>query len=214
MNMHSITMVALPLAVTISLFGCAKDPVKNLSDRDSRIYITNRDSTIDFSGFKSFHVSDSVAIVNDGELEMKSATTADIALIAAIRQVMVQRGYTEVSKEENPDLGINVSQVVNSYTGVISYPSYWGYYGTYWDPYYWGYGGYDYFFPYASYALYKIQQDALVIDMVDLKDANESKQIKGVWNGVVRGAGLFDATNAESQVRALFDQSTYILANN
>lgn len=206
--------IGLCIGSTLALYSCAKDPVKNLSDNDSRIYITNYDSTVNFTSFSTFHVSDSVAVVNDGRLEMKSASAADAAIIQAVKDEMLQRGYTEVAKDNNPDLGINVSHVINSYTGLVSYPSYWGYYGSYWDPYYWGYGGYDYFFPYASYAIYEIQQGALVIDMVDLKDAGSTKQIKGVWNGVARGSGLFEAANAKTQVAALFNQSTYLKANN
>lgn len=202
------------VAVALTMYGCSKDPIKNLSDDDSRIYITNYDSSASFTSFKTFHVSDSVAVVDDGKLQMKSATEADAAIMQAVKDAMVERGYVLVAKDADPDLGINVSHVINNYSGVVSYPSYWGYYDSYWDPYYWGYGGYDYYFPYAAYAVYEISRGALVVDMVDLKDADQTKQLKGIWNGVARGSGLFEVKNAVSQVQALFSQSPYINANN
>ena len=131
---------------------------------------------------------------------------------SALKDAMQQRGYKLVSKDQNPDLGVSISRVYNTYTGVISYPSYWGYYNSYWDPYYWGYPGYGYDFPYA-YEVYQISEGALSIDIVDLKDANNNKKIKGLWNGLIRGEGVFNSNNVNSQIKALFDQSPYIKTN-
>ena len=195
------------------LAGCTKDPLRNMSNEESRIYITNFDSTVHFAAFKTYSISDSVAVVNNGTLKEKTLTETDAAFLQAVKNNMQERGYELVSKDQHPDLGINVSSVFNNQTGVISYPSYWGYYNSYWDPYYWGYGGYDYYFPYASYAVYQIREGALSIDMVDLKDAGDDKKIEGVWNGLIRGEAIFNASTAAAQVKALFDQSPYIRSN-
>jgi hypothetical protein len=198
----------------IALLGsCTKDPLKNMTNEESRIYITNYDSSVNFGAFKTYSISDSVAVVSNGSLQKKTLTETDAAFIQAVKDNMQERGYQLVSKEEQPDLGINISTVFNDQTGVISYPSYWGYYNSYWDPYYWGYGGYDYYFPYASYAVYQIREGALSVDMVDLKDAGNDKKIEGVWNGLIRGEAIFNASAAASQVKALFDQSPYIRNN-
>ncbi|MBX3254597.1 MAG: DUF4136 domain-containing protein [Chitinophagaceae bacterium] len=206
-------LAAPVIAASALLSSCAKDPVKNLTDEESRIYITNYDSTASFGSFKTYSISDSVAVVSDGALKKKSLNETYAVFIQAVKDNMQQRGYQLVDKSAQPDIGINISEVVNSYTGVISYPSYWGYYDAYWDPYYWGYGGYNYYFPYASYAVYSIREGALSIDMVDLKDAGTDKQIKGIWNGLIRGSGIFDSKTAASQVNALFEQSPYIKAS-
>lgn len=197
-----------------ALSSCSKDPLKNMSDDDSRIYITNYDSTVKFGAFTTYSISDSVAVVSDGKSEKRAATDADAAIILAVKDNMQQRGFQLVGKDDSPGLGINVTKIVSTQTGVISYPSYWGYYDSYWDPYYWGYGGYSYYFPYSSYAVYQVREGALSIDMVDLKDAGASKTIKGVWNGLIRGEGIFNAANAATQVKALFDQSPYITTTN
>ena len=38
--------------------SCSKDPLKNLSEEESRIYITNRDSTADFALYKTYSIAD------------------------------------------------------------------------------------------------------------------------------------------------------------
>lgn len=202
------------IAMIAAFSSCTKDPLKNLSTDDSRIYITNYDSTVSFSSFKTYSISDSVAVLNNGESQKRIANEAEAAIILGIKNNMQQRGYQLVDKSSSPDLGINVTKIISTQTGLVSYPSYWGYYNSYWDPYYWGYGGYDYYFPYSSYAIYQVREGALSIDMVDLKDASSSKTIKGVWNGLIRGQGIFNASNAAAQVKILFDQSPYITTVN
>lgn len=195
------------------LFSCTKDPIKSLSNEESRIYITNYDSAVNFSAFTTYSISDSVAVIKNGQLQGKTKTEADKAFIQAIKDNLNARGYRLVAKDEQPDLGINVSAIYNNQTGMLSYPSYWGYYDTFWDPYYWGYGGYDYYFPYLTYAVYQITEGALSIDMVDLKDANNGKKIEGIWSGLIRGEAILQASTAASQVKTLFDQSPYLATN-
>ena len=197
-----------------TLSSCAKDPLKNLSNDDSRIYITNYDSTTSFSSFKTYSIADSVAVIDNGTLQKRIANEAEAAIIQAIKSNMQERGFQLVDKNKNPDLGINVTKIISTQTGLVSYPSYWGYYNSYWDPYYWGYGGYDYYFPYSAYAVYQVKEGALSVDMIDLKDASGDKTIKGVWNGIIRGEGIFNTANAASQVKALFEQSQYLITAN
>ncbi len=202
--MSAITVASLLMA------GCSKDPLKNMTTEESRIYITNYDKATDFNSFHTFSISDSVAVIKNGQLDKHTLTETDAAFLQAVKNNMQARGFQQVEKNQNPDLGINISSVFNNQTGIISYPSYWGYYNTFWDPYYWGYGGYDYYFPYVSYGVYQIREGALSIDIVDLKDAGKDNKIKGVWNGLIRGEAIFNVSSAESQVNTLFDQSPYL----
>ena len=213
--MKNVTFILGCSVIMMTAFSsCSKDPIKDLSDSDSRIYITNHDSTATFNAYKTYSISDSIAIVNGGQAEKRISTEAEAAIIQAVKDNMQERGFLLVNKEDSPDIGINVTKIISTQTGVVNYPSYWGYYDNYWDPYYWGYGGYDYYFPYPSYAVYQVREGALSIDMVDLKDAGSSKTIKGVWNGLIRGEAIFNASNAAMQVKALFDQSPYLITNN
>lgn len=200
--------IVLAAVLAVLLAACSKDPLNNMSNEESRIYITDYDSTVNFSSYKTYSISDSVAVV-DGNQSGKQLNPTDAAYIAAVKKYMDAQGFTLVSATAKPDLGVDVSRIISTSTGVVSYPDYYGYYGGYWDPYYWGYGGYDYYVPYA-YSTYSITEGGLSVDLLDLKNAATKNKINLVWTGLIRGEGIFDATSADSQVKALFDQSTYL----
>lgn len=196
------------MAVGALFTSCTKNPIADLSNDESRIYVTNYDSIANFSSYKTFSISDSVAVVNDGRAT-KENTSTDQAFVNAVKAEMQASGFTLVNKNANPDLGINVSRIYNTSTGIVSYRNYYNTYGGYYDPNYWGYGGYGYYNPY-SYATYSIKEGALSIDMLDLKNAASANRINLVWTGLIRGSGIFNASTAQSQVKTLFSQSPYL----
>ena len=207
-------MIGLSLLLFVTIFAvssCAKDPLNSITEDESRIYITNHDSTANFSLYKTYSIVDSVALVDNNRLAGKEATSWDTEIIDAVQNAMNARGYVKVNRTQSPDLGINISRVYNTTTSLVDLSGYYNSYGGYYDPYYWGYGGYDYYFP--SYGYYQSTEAALSIDILDLKNASGSQTIKGVWNGVVRGEGIFRSSNVQSQVQTLFDQSPYLKAN-
>lgn len=197
--------------LSILYVGCAKQPLGNLSADESRIYITDHDSAVNFSNYKTFSISDSVAVIQNGRAT-KEINAMDSAYINAVKKYMEQDGYTLVSNKQNPDLGVDVNRIISTSTGVISYGDYWYDYGGYWDPYSWGYPGYGYYIPYA-YSVYQISEGAISVDILDLKNAAADKTINVIWTGLIRGSGIFNASIADSQIKALFDQSPYLKIN-
>jgi len=210
--MKIIRLLAVGSCAAVLLLGCKKDPLNNMTDEESRIYITDHDSTVHFDNFHTFSVSDSVALIENGKAK-KQLNEADAAYIQAVKDQMQARGYTLVSKDSNPDLGLTVNRIISTSSGVVSLGSYWDYYDSYWDPFYWGYPGYGYFLPY-SYAVYQIREGAVSVDMVDLKDASKNQKLDVIWTGLIRGSGIYNSNVAASQVKALFDQSSYIQTSN
>lgn len=196
------------LAFTTMFISCSKDPLANLTQEESRIYITDHDSAANFGNYKTFSISDSVAVINNGQ-STKESTATDLAFINAVKSELQARGFVMVSSSAKPDLGVAVNRIYNTSTGVVSYNNYYDYYGGYWDPFYWGYGGYGYYSPY-SYATYTIKEGAISIDMFDLKNAPVTNRISAVWTGLIRGSGILNATTASQQVKMLFDQSSYL----
>ncbi len=188
--------------------SCSKDPLSNLSAEESRIYITDHDSATDFSKFHTFSISDSVAVINNGQVS-KQLNETDQAFIEVVKGEMQGSGYTWVNKSSNPDLIVNISRIYNTSTGIISYSNYYDSYGGYWDPFDYGYGGYGYYSPY-SYATYSIKEGAISVDMLNLKDAPASNRIEVIWTGLIRGSGIFKASTASDQVKMLFNQSPYL----
>ena len=198
----------------VAFSACRKDPLKNLTDGESRIYISNYDTTALFETYQTFSIDDSVNIVRDDQSQGKQLGAFETNTIGEIRKLMKTRGYTEVDKSAKPDLAINVSRVTNTSTGIFSYPDYWGSYGGFYDPYYWGYPGYGYYAPYLI-GVYTIQNGGLEIDLLDLKNATANgNKIKVLWTGLARGEQVFNPANAATEVNALFDQSAYLKSTN
>jgi len=204
-----LRFLAASTLMMFALVSCRKEPLNNLSDEESRIYITNHDASANFSGYQTFSIADSVAVIDNNDVRFQY-NNVDQAFVEAVKNNMIQRGYLFVPKSQNPDLGLNISRIIRTSTGIISY-NYWDLYGNYYDPYYWGYGGYGYGIPTWGYATYQVSEGLMSIDMADLKNAgSNNNEINLVWNGTIRGSGIFDATTASSQVAALFNQSPYI----
>jgi hypothetical protein len=210
MKRKHLLIAVFPL-LTALIFGCTKEPLNNLNEEESRIYVTNKDSTVNFGSFKTYSISDSVDVFDNGQV-YKDLTSLDQAYIDAVNKYMQQRGYMLVNKESNPDIGVNVNRIYSTTTGYYGYNDYWDYYGGYWDPYYWGYGGYDYYIP-GGYGIYQITEGAMSIDLLDLKDAASHGSINIMWDGLIRGEGIFTSSNADTIVKALLDQSTYLQSN-
>lgn len=202
-------LISTAIISIFTFIGCTRDPLNNLTQDESRIYITNHDSNADFSSFQTFSVADSVAVIENGQLRGYDLLPYDAAFISALKNKMLALGYTLVTRNNNPDLGITVSSITNNTTGIMSYNDYMGDYYGYWDPYYWGYPGSSYYFP-TYYGVYNISEGALSIDMIDLKDAETSNQLKNVWTGLVRGSGIFNTSNIDKHVETLFAQSPYL----
>jgi hypothetical protein len=207
--MKRILMTLIGLTgFSIIFTSCTKDPVADLSAEETRIYITDHDSSVNFSNYTTYSISDSVAVIENGK-SSHELTDVGQAYIDAVKKYMNAAGYQMVAKDDNPDLGVDVNHITNTSTGVISYGDYWSNYGGYWDPYYWGYPDYGYYIPYA-YSIYQIKEGALSVDILDLKNASEDHKINVVWTGMIRGSGILNAGVADSQVKALFDQSSYL----
>ena len=134
--MKNILIMTVVGAGIMTFAACQKDPLKNLTPAESRIYVTNHDSTADFSSFKTFSIADSVGYFEDNQALGKDLTEFDATAIAAVKSAMQTRGFQLVNRTDSPDLGITVSRVYSTSTGIMSYPGYWDNYGGYYDPYY------------------------------------------------------------------------------
>ncbi|HEX5554254.1 MAG TPA: DUF4136 domain-containing protein [Chitinophagaceae bacterium] len=196
-------------ALLIFMSSCGKNALNNLSAEESRIYITNRDSTADFQAFHTFSIVDSVAVIQNNQQSQRELTSDDASLLQLIKTQMENRGYTLVNKDQQPDLGINVTRVSNAYLNVVQYPYSWWDTPGYWNPNYWGYGGYDYYFP-PTFGYYQTREDILTIDAIDLKNAQKDQKLVGVWNATLKGQGVLNAGNYPTEVKAVFDQSPYL----
>lgn len=213
--MKHIMFVLLVIGgISATFNSCSKDPLDHISDEESRVYTTYKDTSAQFSTYTTFKVPDSVSVVVDGTQGSKALSTMDKAYITAVKKYMTAAGYTLVSGSATADLGVNVNKLINHSNVYVSYGSYWGGFGGFWDPgFYWGYPGYGYGYP-AFAQSYIITDAGISVNIVDLKNATTNNNtIKPIWVGIINGYGVVnnsDSTVADPQVKALFDQSTYL----
>ena len=195
MKKTSMMMVAISCLLAVS---CRKEPTRQLSDDESRIYITNKATGTNFGRFTTFAVRDSVLNV-DGDNRTYQLNNVDRAFIQAVRVNMRARGYTEVTTAQSPDLGLLVTRITKTSTGTIIWGGGWG--GGGW----WGWGP-----PLWGVTTFEVREGMLAVDMGDVNKAPIQNQINLVWSGLIRGRAIFDINNATPQINQLFEQSPYI----
>lgn len=211
-----IPILSLFLIAGMLLSSCSKDPLDDMTAEESQIYITRRDSSANFSSYKTFSIVDSVAVANNSG-EGKELTDDDIKLIKLVKQHMQDRGYVLVDTTQSPDLGINIMRISYTYLNVVP-NNYWGYPG-YWNTGYWGYPGSSYYFPPSfgyyppMFRYYNTKSDVLTIDIIDLKNVKKDNKLEAVWNASMKGVGVLHPTFYEEEIDAIFKQSPYLNAN-
>jgi hypothetical protein len=206
---------ARPLALAFSIVpsslaaGCLSYP--NSDERlDDEIVYTHYKKEADFKEFKTFAISSEIVEFSedDGEIE-REVLDAELAepVIEAVIRNMTGHGYTQVTREEDPDLGLTVS--VLSGTVTTFYTDYWGYY--------WGYPYYPY---YPYYYTYSYDTGTVVVDAVDLKNApppdpDAAPPVPGgdadpalekldvVWTGLVYGVKESTSENVQDAVKGI-----------
>jgi len=192
-------LFSFSLVIVIVQAGCLKSPdFEELST--NFVVITNTDSSKNFSNFKTYYISDTVAYHSDVVTDSILNNASSKQLVEAVKQNMNALGYTFISKGAKPDLGINLGVLKNTSISVI-YGGWWDYWYGWWDPWYWG-AYYPYYYPWA-YA-YSITTGTVIATMVDLKDASAEQQFRVVWMSVMSGAvGDNVNTNVQRGVDAI-----------
>src|SRR5829696_4419191 len=110
----------LGAAVAVMLLSsCRRDPLKGLTEEESRIYITNYDTSLNYSNYKTFSIADSVAVIQNNRLVARERTSYDAEFVTAVTNALTQRGFTLISHTQNPDLGVTISRIINTQTGLV-----------------------------------------------------------------------------------------------
>ena len=188
-------------SATIWLTSCSKDPINDLSDLDSQVFVTNHDKSADFKTFKTFSISDSVTVVQDNR-SGTALTSLDMDLLSQIITNMQKLGYTYVAASAKPDVGLTAARITNTYLNVASSP-----YSSYWGGYYGG------FYGYPSYYTYETSESYWAISMLDLKNSTTTDRLNVIWDAQIRGGGLANPDYIDDMVDSVFGQSTYLKIN-
>lgn len=199
----------LALAASV-LAACRKEP--DLSTLSSNFVVqTDRDPAANFGSYKTFYISDTIAYLssnkNDSILVDDNAKT----VVNTIKDNLTKRGYTFVPRTSHPDLGINTVAIKDITVGIV-YPGYWWGYPGYWDPWYWGWY-YPYYYPWTT--AYAITTGSVIVEMIDLKNADANDKLDVIWTINLNGALGSSSTNTTLAVNGInqaFVQSPYVKA--
>lgn len=210
--MKRLIIAVLPLMILFLFSSCRKDPANNLSVEESWVYISSGNSAnTNYSNFQTIAIPDSVVLITNiqGSDNYETDGLAQ-SMIAEVRSTLQSKGYTVTGRENNPDLGVSIARIDNSYTNVAVMNGWWDPYYGYWDPTFWGYPGYGW--APTQYVFYNTSESAWAIDIIDLKNTS-GNSLQILWSGTIRGEDIFNPQAIQSIVKGLFDIAPYIRRN-
>jgi hypothetical protein len=194
------------IATFFALTGCHPEP-NGAELYDELVVATNFDPAANFSAYKTFAIPDdtlgfiSNTDPNDSLLVSNNSSFPE-PVVNAIVAGLKSRGFTRVSKNEDPDLGIRAIVVhdLNVFQQVV-YPN--SAYGP--GGYYSGYYGYSswYYYPYVNTYTYK--NAMLIIEMLDLKNKTANNEVKVVWAAYM--GDLYGTIHLIEQTERAIEQS-------
>lgn len=209
--MKRLSVAFLPLLFILPATSCKKNPIKNLNVEESWVYISSGNNGVNFSNFSSVTIPDSVILISNRQGSNNYETNALAqSMIAEVKKTMQSRGYTLTGKNNNPDLGISIARIDNSYTNVAAVNGWWDPYYGYWDPTFWGYPGFGW--APTQFVFYNTTESAWAIDIIDLKNTS-GNSLQILWSGTIRGEEIFNSQAVPLIVKGLFEIAPYIKRN-
>ncbi|MBY0476060.1 MAG: DUF4136 domain-containing protein [Chitinophagaceae bacterium] len=209
--MKRLIFLSTVLTIIFVANACRKDPMNNLSAEESWVYISSGQNGITFSNFQTFTLPDSIILVSNrqGSNNYETNALAQV-MIAEVKKTIQSRGYSITGKDNNPDIGISIARIDNSYTNVAAFNGWWDPYYGYWDPTFWGYPGFGW--APTQFVFYNTTESAWAIDIIDLKNTS-SNSLRILWSGTIRGEQIFNNQAPPLLVKGLFDIAPYISRN-
>ena len=196
--------------MAMSLFACRKTPDLDQLTNDFVVQ-TSKQPDANFGSYKTYYISDTIALKTTNPLDTLWTDAGAKQLVDAVKANMAARGYTLVPKLSRPELGLGLTAIKDLNVGVV-YPGWWwGYYGGCYWYYYCGYPPY-----YYGGVVYTIPTGTLILDMIDLKNAEADHKLYVPWSSVMSG-GLGNTSNdlqlGTDAINQAYEQSPYLKTN-
>ncbi len=199
-------------AAVLMLAACHKEPYRD-SDNEYLVY-TSPGKDVDFTQYKTFYVADSLLVIGQGDKPVYSNTQAAKNLILAFRSNMEGRGFVFTTDMAGADLGVQLTYIIKTerYIQYYDNPYWWLYYPGYWSAGYWG-NWHGYYYPRP--VTYTFTTNALLTDIVDLKDERtDDTPLEILWTSYIGGpAGSSyqgDVKRMQDAITQAFKQSPYL----
>jgi hypothetical protein len=210
----SIYLIGIFIIALLS--GCQPEPdAQQLIDEF--VVATNYDPEADFGSYATFAIpTDTIGLISNNTTDtiiVASRSDFPRPVLNAITSNLNARGYTQVDRTQNPDLGINVV-VVNDFNVFqeLVYPGGYGYPGSYYGGYYGGYYGYNSWSYYPYVNTYAYNTGVLIIEIVDLKNRTPDNNVRVIWDAYL--GDVYSTINLNEQaingITQAFVQSPYI----
>ncbi len=199
-------------AALLMLAACHKEPVRD-SDNEYLVY-TSPGKDVDFSQYKTFYVADSLLVIGRGDKPQYVKTQGTNDLVLTFKANMQDRGFVFTENQAEADLGVQLTYIIRTerYVQYYNSPYWWLDYPGYWPAGYWG-NWYGYYYPRP--VTYSYTTNALLTDIVDLKDMQaEETPLEILWSSYIGGpAGSSyqgDVRRIQNAIDQAFKQSPYI----
>ncbi|PWT79061.1 MAG: DUF4136 domain-containing protein [Bacteroidetes bacterium] len=206
-----ILRLGFAIATMFAIASCKKLPsFDNLSS--DFVVITQYDKNANFSSYHTFAIRDTIQVYTGNPDDSIWYDANAQSILNTIRTNMKAFGYTEVTKDQSPDLAIMSTGIRNVTVFAIPPGWWWGYPG--WgSPCYWGWcGGWGYWYPY--YYTVTVTTGSFITEMIDLKNANAAHKLNVVWSaqgtGQIGSSTSFIVDQCIKTVNQAFVQSPYL----
>jgi hypothetical protein len=212
-----IFQCGLYAALFLLINSCiSPDPLTELSVEDKDVYVTNRDTTVDFSQYRTYAIVDSVKFVSRSFDSAGTTVSSSPLILSTVNEELQRAGFVRTDTSQHPDVGISVTVLrFEDEVPVQYYPYVGGAYFGYPATAFYGFPGYAYAYP-GYYGYYQIDIGSISIEMFDLKTARQSKdkKLNIIWSAVLAGSladtGSNNGERIVKAIRAAFDQSPYL----
>lgn len=201
----------LSLLIIISAFSaCAPEPEPGRL-YDELVVTTSRDPEADFTSYMTYAIPEDTIGLMSNTIEDTIIVDTELSrtVLQELNNNIQARGYTRINRNENPDIGVNVT-LLHGYNVIqqLVYPDPFFYGGGFYGGYY-GYNSW-YYYPFVN--TYAYNNGVLVVEFVDLRNKTVDNRVKVIWD-----AYLGDVTVSNNVVNQLrdgineaFEQSPFI----
>ncbi|CAD5265561.1 MULTISPECIES: DUF4136 domain-containing protein [unclassified Imperialibacter] len=200
----------------IAMQGCYPDGPDYVDELD--IVYTNYDASFDFGSVNTYSLPDEVVEVNSSDFSSRNGSDTpefvdeeySTLILDVIRENMTNLGWTEVDKEDSPDMIILPSVSKTTYL----YYYYDWYYWNWWYP--GGYVGRGWYYPGYYLPAYRsgFRSGILFIQMTDAKNSSVDNGVPVPWsvviNGLLQGSPSYFSSRLHKAIDQAFEQSPYL----
>lgn len=201
----------------IILASCQKYPELNKLDNDFFVQ-TGFDNSVDFKGkyisANTYYMPDTIRLLSDIGNDSIWCNNHSAEILKGIEAKLEINNFKRIvntNERSTATIGIMVSHIRNPKNSTYQENAWWQKHSLYWNPEYWGWK--------TLYYTFNSQKnrttDALLIEMIDIRDASKSDSTAVIWNMFAGGIKLDENKTTElgttmNAIEQGFYQSPYL----